>query len=81
MEQLSGKGQSWLEAEFQQTFLCAILSENKYNLHHTKFLGRPRIIMVNIIIIYMHICKCIQYTYDDDFYIEEFHHQVQLGEK
>jgi hypothetical protein len=37
--------------------------------------------MVNIIFIYMHICKCIQYTYDDDFYFEEFHHQVQLGEK
>ena len=44
--------------------------------------------MVNIIFIYMHICKCIQYTHDDDvaslckkvlyLMIEELHHQVQL---
>ena len=46
--------------------------------------------MVNIIFIYMHICKCIQYTHDDDvaslckkvlyLMIEELHHQVQLCE-
>ena len=50
----------------------------------------PRICMMKIIFIYMHICKCKHYTHENDvaklykkvlyLMVEEFHHQFQLFE-